>query len=202
MPKIVKGDQRTPSWHHARLGSVGGSTAPKILPGKKMAMDLVFKLAAEVLLGQPLDEGFRSAAMQRGIDYEDEAIETYSFLTDRAVQRVSLVVGANPGTHYSPDGLVGDDGILEVKVQYANGWLKTKTLGLQKADKNWWLQCQYGMWVCQRNWVDFGSYCPELGDMYVERVLPCKDTQWRIYRRILPFTAQVRQVISDNKKEI
>src|SRR5690606_6597640 len=111
------------------------------------------ELVAERLTGQPAQR-FISGAMQHGIDTEPDAILAYEFFTDQTVEPVGFVdhpTIAMSGA--SPDGLIGDDGLVEVKCPNTATHLDT-LLGGAIPDK-YLKQMQWQMACTGRQWCDF-----------------------------------------------
>ena len=122
--------QRSQEWHAARCGSLGASCLHEAVAKTKTGWSAsrANRMAAiilERLTGQPQDT-YQNAAMQHGIEMEPEARTVYEFHTDTEVQQVGLVLHPSiKGTHASPDGLIGDDGVLEIKCPQAPAHLAT-----------------------------------------------------------------------------
>jgi hypothetical protein len=115
-------------------------------------------LVIEQLTGIPV-ETFQNAAMLHGTETEPEARAAYQFEANCRVQQIGLVLHPTiGGTHASPDGLVGSDGLLELKCPQPAQHLAT-LLGEPIADK-YQIQMLWQMKCCNRAWCDFGSYNP------------------------------------------
>jgi len=78
---------------------------------------------------------------------------------------------------YSPDGLVGDDGLIECKSRRQK--YQIETILADEVPAEYLLQCQTGLLVTGRKWLDFISYCGGL-PMFVKRVWPCQEIQHAI----------------------
>ena len=78
---------------------------------------------------------------------------------------------------YSPDGLVGDDGLIECKSRRQK--YQIETILADEVPAEYLLQCQTGLLVTGRKWLDFVSYCGGL-PMFVKRVWPCQEIQHAI----------------------
>lgn len=78
---------------------------------------------------------------------------------------------------YSPDGLVGDDGLIECKSRRQK--FQIETILADEVPAEYLLQCQTGLLVTGRKWLDFISYCGGL-PMFVKRVWPCQEIQHAI----------------------
>lgn len=124
-----------------------------------MRQSYLYRLAAEILSGQKTNS-YQSAAMERGKELEDEARQAYCFITGNEVEEVTLVKSDLPGIHVSPDGLVGEEGGIEIKVLEPHVYVELVDTG--KIDIKYIRQCQHFLWVTRRAWIDFVAYCPEI----------------------------------------
>lgn len=118
------------------------------------------QLVVERLTGQPT-ESYTNVAMQWGIDNEPAARECYEFVTGRTVDQVGFIdhpVVANSGA--SPDGLVGDDGLVEIKCPNTATHIEYLLAGVVPSD--YIKQMQWQMACTGRKWCDFVSYDPRL----------------------------------------
>lgn len=158
-------DQRSPEWFAARLGRVTASRVADVMATTKSGpaasrANYLAELVLERMTGQPA-ERFQNAAMQWGTETEPQARAAYEFLTDAAVEEVGFVVHPNiPMFGASPDGLVGGDGLIEIKSPNTPTHLAT-LLG-SPIDRKYVLQMQTQMLCTGRAWCDFVSYDPRL----------------------------------------
>jgi putative phage-type endonuclease len=156
-------DQRTDEWFAARAGKVTASRIADVMARTKSGWgasraDYLSQLVRERLLGT-CEQGFSNAAMQWGVEQEAAARDCYSFASDNAVAEVGFIPHptiAMAGA--SPDGLVGDDGMVEIKCP-APGTHQATLLGGPIADK-YVKQMQFQMACADRQWCDFVSYDP------------------------------------------
>ena len=129
-------------------------------------------LITERLTKVPQDT-YQSPAMLNGIQTEPEARAAYEFMTDAEVKPVGLFLHLSlKGTHASPDGIVGSDGLLEVKCPQPAAHLAT-LLGEPIPDR-YIKQMQWQMLCAGRNWCDFVSYSPVFPEdmkLFVKRVV-------------------------------
>lgn len=153
-------EQRSEEWLKVRLGVATGSEFKKILGGKKTRDTYMCELLAEYATGET-QPGFTSAAMQHGIDYEDEAVSNYQFVTGNSVQKIGFIKKTDH-IGFSPDGFIGDDGLIEIKCPSTHNHLRWKLDN--RAPKEHLPQILGGMWVTGRKWCDFVSYDPRLTD--------------------------------------
>lgn len=171
--RILKCRQGSIEWLKARIGVVTASEADNILtPGKLLPAKgtaYLNKLVAETVLGEPIDDG-SSGFTRRGNDMEDEARRWYEFETGVTVERVGFVISDDERIGYSPDGLVGDEGLVEIKIPSAQvhaGYVNDPASFVAKYRG----QPQFGLHVFEgkRKYVDLVSYNPKMASV-IERV--------------------------------
>lgn len=158
---ILELEQRTPEWHQARLGRVGGSDVDAMLSTIKSGeaaarRDLRMRLVCERLTGRVPEAGYVNAEMQRGIEMEPIARAVYEAETGAMVQAIGYVQHDELMAGYSPDGFVGADGIIEVKCPKTATHLKYLRDGRVPLD--YLGQCQHALWITGRAWIDFISF--------------------------------------------
>jgi putative phage-type endonuclease len=190
--------QRSPEWFAARCGSLGASQLADALAKTKSGWgasraNLQARLVIERLTGQQ-EEGFiRSAAMQWGVDKEDDARTAYSFVTGHEVTEVGLYKHPTIiGSHASPDGLVGHDGCLEIKCPNSATHIETLKSG-QVAHK-YLLQMQWQMACADRQWCDFVSFDPRMPDnlsLYIQRIERDNDMLAILESEVAAFLVEV-----------
>jgi len=173
-------EQGTDEWLAARCGIVTASvvgqliTPSTIKPAKNdKSRGLTESLAAERLTGY-VEPMHVSADMERGTLDEPYAREIYSQYFAEATE-VGFMVRDDWGFRlgYSPDGLVGDDGLIEIKSR--NQKIQLATILADEVPLANMAQCQAGLLVSGREWIDYVSYCGGM-PLYVKRVLP--DKRW------------------------
>ena len=160
MPIIIDSfDQRSPEWHAARVGNPGASSISKIITNSgeisKQRADYLYQLAGEKITGK-CEEGFTSQAMLAGIEREDAARALFEMIYGVEVRQAALVYKDEFKLfHCSPDGLVGDNAILELK----NPMLKThvKYLIEGKLPADYFGQCMMSLYVTERELCYFMS---------------------------------------------
>lgn len=120
--------------------------------------NLIADIVAERLTGR-YTEGFESADMRRGKEIEQEAREAYEFECGVSVTQVAVVDHPTiTNTICSPDGLVGEDGLIELKCQKNARHISAKLSGTHAKEYN--KQCQWQLFVTGRKWCDVISYNP------------------------------------------
>lgn len=168
-------EQRSDAWYDQRRGMVTASTVGQLLtPTLKVASNdtargLTAVLVAERLTGHT-EPTRMTDDMFRGVLHEPYAIEAYE-KHHNPVQACGFMVREGIGWQlgYSPDGLVGDDGLVEVKCPRAKGHLNTILSGEVPAYHM--AQLQAGLLVSGREWIDFISFHGGM-PLFVKRVYP------------------------------
>lgn len=160
-------EQNSESWIRARLGVVTASEFHSILAkGEgKTRRKYMLTLVGERIAGLSPFESYSNATMERGHQYEDEARDEYRIQSGNDVVRLGFMRRGDVG--YSPDSLIGGDGLLEIKTKiyhlHLECLLKNEVPSIHLA------QCQGGLWVSAREWIDFVSYSPGL-PLFVKRM--------------------------------
>ncbi len=169
-------EQRTEAWHQARMGKVTASRVADLMAKTKSGpsssrANYMATLIVERLTGVR-EEGFTNAAMIWGVDTEPQARAAYEFLTDATVIEEGFVLHpAIADFGASPDGLVGDVGLLEIKCPQTAAHLDVLLSG--EVPGKYVTQMQAQMACTGRAWCDFVSFDPRMpGEMqlFVKRV--------------------------------
>jgi putative phage-type endonuclease len=169
-------DQGSESWFQVRIGKVTASRVADVIAKTKTGYsasrdNYMAQLVCERLTGQK-GESFTNAAMQHGTETEPLARAAYEALQDVLVDEVGFV--PHPTIEMagaSPDGLVGDDGLLEIKCP--NTATHIDTLLSQTVPGKYNTQMQFQMACTGRKWCDFVSFdnrLPEELQLFVTRV--------------------------------
>jgi len=151
---IIYCEQGTPEWFTFRLGRVTASHFSDVLSTGSTRKTYLMKLLAERMTGEPL-ETFSAKWMEEASETEPQARDYYAELNGVGVEQVGFIeLGDDIGC--SPDGLVGDDGMVQIKCPFPSthlGYILKGTLPSQyKA------QVQGELWVADRQWSDFISF--------------------------------------------
>lgn len=157
--------QGSSEWFDARCGKLTGSRfadVMNILKGGAAGAsrkNLIVQLAVERLTGKCV-EGFENDAMRRGRELEPEARAAYEAHTGELVEKVGFIEHPElPYVGVSPDGLLGDDGMVEFKCPASmSKHLEALSSNGHATEYRWQLQGQ--LWVAHRKWVDAVSYDP------------------------------------------
>lgn len=160
--RIFNMPQLSDEWFKIKLGKVGASSMSKVLAGGKgkTRKSYMLKLAAEIMTGQHA-ESYKNDAMKRGIELEPKARQEYEDLTSTEVVQVGWVEQGNGKVGCSPDGVPGN-GLLEIKCPLPTTHIDYCTMPEGWTPPEYKAQFHAQMWVCEKPWVDFVSYCPEI----------------------------------------
>lgn len=160
--------QRTDEWYKARLGKATASNFDKIMAGEKYAgwKNYRAELVAERLTGIRYAEltgrDFTTFEMQWGTDNEPLARLHYSLRSSNQVEECGFFEHDSLAAGASPDGLIGDDGMVEIKCP--NTATHIETLRKGTVPRQYVAQVQGQMWITGRKWSDFISFDPRLPD--------------------------------------
>lgn len=192
------GLQRTAAWQADRLGKVTGSPVLKVYKklknGKYSAEREKYKYEkiAERLTGVPTSGG-TSKAMLRGIDMEVTARERYQRTTNLPVIETGFIPHPLIGmAGVSPDGLVGEDGLVEIKCP--NSATMIEVLLTDYVDEAYFAQMQWAMAVTGRQWCDyvvFDDRLPESMQLYVRRIERDDELIKEVEREVRAFIAEI-----------
>ncbi len=188
--------QNTNEWFDLRLKKATSSNFAKIMAhdGKAFgdpAIVYAQSVALEIVTGQRDERGgFKNSFMQDGHEIEPIAIEAYEIETFCSVTNGGFYHQGRYGD--SPDGNVGEDGCIECKGVIANTqWKRLKKGGFDTAYK--W-QIHGHIWIGEKEWCDFISYCPEMPEskrLYVHRIYRDEDIISKMEARLELFFEEV-----------
>ncbi len=191
--KIIDCVQSSPEWHAARCGVPTSSNFDKLVTSKglpsKQKDKYLWRLAGERVT-RVSEEGYKNATMDRGNILEAEARETYEFITGKTVTEVGFCLAEGYGA--SPDGLVDDDGMLEIKCPIISTHVSYLLKGVMPID--YVQQVQGQLLVTGRKWCDFMSYFPSLRPLII-RIYPDKDFQEALKKELVSFCNELDKVV-------
>lgn len=167
--------QRCDQWYLDKCGKITASAIADLMAGGRglTRRRLLRRLAVERFTGVPIVVTYPTAAMRRGVEMEDQARANYEILTGRDVVQTGYIGHPDiPMSGASPDGLVGDDGLIEIKCPLPENHIAT--LFGDPPDRKYMMQMQWQMACTGRQWCDFVSYCP-LETPLTDMVVPDSD---------------------------
>ena len=199
-------EQRSDEWFAARLGKVTASRVSDVVARTKSGYstsraNYMAELVCERLTGKQGDS-FSNAAMVWGTNTEPMARAAYEALEGILVEELGFV--SHPTIEMagaSPDGLVGDDGLVEIKCPNTATHIET-LLGAEIPSK-YVNQMQWQMACTGRKWCDFVSYDPRMPEdmqLFVKRLERSDDTITELEREIEKFLSELEdKIVSLNK---
>jgi putative phage-type endonuclease len=190
-------DQRSVEWHQARLGHATGSRASDILAGKdtQARKGYITQLVTERLTGASQDF-FTNADMQRGIEVEPVARAAYQ-ASNELVDEVGFI--KHPTILWfgaSPDGLVGSDGLVEIKCPRSTTHLDY--IQAKKPPQKYIPQMLAQLSCTGRKWVDFVSFdnrFPEHLQLFVVRFQPSAEELEQFESKVKAFLSEVNNLM-------
>lgn len=202
--KVIDAPQGTPEWLAARVGRVTASRLSDVLAkGRSGAPSAtragyMGELIAETLTGESANAFQGNADTERGLELEPFARSLYEQRTGVLVDSVGLVIHPRiERAGASPDGLVGDAGLLEIKAPRIHTHLEY-LLGGEPPAK----YVPQMAWQCactERAWVDFVSYCPAMPDelrLFVVRYEPSLAYLREIEGAVVEFLAEMDEKLA------
>ena len=191
-------EQGTDEWFEIRLGKFTASVIDSLFAGKTTASyrNCISKVADERIVGKKPDDFNSSYYMDRGNEMEMFAVQAYE---EERFQRIKLIGFCESDDHKSgcsPDGLIGDNGMIQIKCpKYSTmfEYIKKdhqKVSNLHLLGRAYFNQVQHEMMVTDREWSDFVLYHPGL-PLIIRRV-----------EKDLLVHAQIAQEIIKAEKEV
>jgi len=194
-------EQRSAEWYALRAGMPTASEFSKIITSKgepsKSVSDYALTLAAEKFAGRPVDAWEGNSWTDRGRALETSAISLYEFARDTIVKPVGFITDDDASMGCSPDGLVGDDGMVEVKCLKSDRHVRA-ILYFQKHGRcppDYVQQTQGQLMVCRRNWCDLIFYHPEL-PLLIVRQTPINELSFALRKGIKALISERDAVLA------
>ena len=201
---LVQGSEE---WHNARRGMITASVIGQLItPSTLKVADnadsraITALLVAERITGWT-DQTYVGADMERGWDDEPRALETYAEHYHMAVTKVGFLIRDDWGFSlgYSPDALVGDDGLIECKSRRPKKHLQTILADAVPADCLAQIQC--GLLVSGRPWCDYLSYAGGM-PLWRKRIQPDPRWQEAIVAAAEAFENAAEQMTADYRSAV
>jgi putative phage-type endonuclease len=190
-------EQGTEEWLKIRLGKVTASGVADVLAKTKSGasasrVNYLIKLALQRTTGV-IEDGFTNDAMQWGIDNEAQARVAYEVTSGNFVDQVGFVEHSSIAWFgCSPDGLVGNNGLVEIKCpNSATHWSYIKA---DAPPTKYHIQMQAQMACTNREWCDFVSFDPRMPDrskLFIKRVMRSNDFIADMEKEIKEFLNEV-----------
>ena len=189
-------DQGSEEWLTARRGKITGSrfkdARDKLKGGhpSKACLGYAMDIARE-RIGGSAPSKFQNAAMRTGTEQEPFARAMYEARTGHMVDEAGFYLSDDAVFGLSPDGLIDDDGVLEIKTMVSSDTLFT---AVADGDVSAYMdQCLGYLWLLGRQWVDLVLWCPDLQHMVIKRIARDEDAIEELESDILAFADLVSQ---------
>lgn len=171
MKIITEIEQGTPEWLALRLGIITCSELECLLVNGKGesgfgagAFTYMNTLIGERITEEAADPFTGNKHTERGHELEGIARGLYESQVDVSTSQVGIIL--NHGIGYSPDSLVGANGLTEIKTKLPKFQVEVILSG--EIPKEHFAQCQGGLWVSEREWIDFVCYWPGM-PLFIKR---------------------------------
>ena len=196
-------EQRTTEWFAQRCGHLTASRIADMMARTQKGWgasraNYAAQLIAERLTGVA-ESGFTSAAMQHGIDTEAAARAAYGFMQDVEVIEAPFVLHPRLAwSGASPDGFVGDDGLVEIKCP--NTATHITTLRGGEIPDKYIKQMQWQMACTERDWCDFVSFDPRMPvemQLHIQRVDRDNDLIAEIESAAIGFLDEIAATVAE-----
>ena len=202
--KVIDAVQGTPEWLAARAGRVTASMISNVLMKPETAgfRDYQAQLVAEILTGKPQGSDYTNVHMQYGTETEPLARSAYEAETGFSVDEVGLCIHPTiDRAGASPDGLVGNSGLVEIKCPKVATHLAYLIAGVVPAAyRN---QMMWQMAVTGRDWCDFVSFRPDLPEhlqLFIVRFKRDSAKILELETAVIAFLSTVDAMIAQLKK--
>lgn len=189
MKIITEIEQGAPEWLALRLGIVTCSELDCLLVNGKgeagfgvAAFTYMDQLIGERITGEAAEIPFQTKATIRGHEQEGVALGLYEAREEVSTTSVGIIL--NHGIGYSPDALVVENGLIEIKTKLPKFQVGVILSG--EVPKEHVAQCQGGLWVSEREWIDFISYWPGM-PLFVKRMYRDEALIRKISERVKTF---------------
>ncbi len=192
--------QGTEEWLKKRLGKITGSTIHKIMSVKENSSTrskLLQDLMLERLSGSPA-KNIVTGPMARGLELESEARKAYEQDNQKVILTGFIDHPTIKEAGVSPDGLVGEDGLIEIKCLNIKN--HNEIVQKQNLPKQYNLQIQFQLACTNRAWCDFVAYHPESDQsLYIKRILPDLELIKDIHEKAIIFIGEVEKKYQEMK---
>lgn len=193
-------DQRSAEWFAARLGRLTASRVADMMARTKSGWSAsrdkyLWQLAIERVTQVP-EQSYCSPAMQHGIDTEPLARRAYEEHALCGVVEVGFIDHPTLFAGASPDGLIGKDGMLEIKCPESHTHGKM-LLEIEQIPDRYIKQMQFQMACAGRDWCDFVSFdprVPEGAQMFLRRIERDDTAIKEIEEHAAAFLAEVDRI--------
>ena len=190
-------EQGSTEWKLARAGKVTASRAKdardRLKSGAPSGKQIAYacQVALERITHQPADTTFENWQMREGHVQEPIARSAYERRTGNLVDEVGALSTDDDLFMYSPDGLIDEDGLLEVKTLFSPERIMAIVGNGDTSDFE--DQCMFGLWLTGRQWIDLVVWAPSLDHMVIHRINRDEDAIEKLESDLMAFARMVAQ---------
>lgn len=186
-------EQGTEEWHKLRELKMTGSNAQAIATAGKGLETYIKSLITEAIAGRK--DRYYGADMKRGHELEPIAVAKYEFEKNVDVIQIGFAEYSKY-LGYSPDGLVGEEGLIECKARNNDIHLGLLLTGKVDTKTEW--QMQMGMLLLNRKWCDFISYNPNFKkSIFIKRFYPSSEMQNKLKKGFYEGEKMIKELLSN-----
>lgn len=201
MMQIIDCEQGSPEWFAARAGIPTASQFATVMASgrggaeSKTRRTYMLKLAGEIITGDPMNS-FSDAHTERGHEMEPEARNFYAFRHDIDPQLIGFIRNGDAGA--SPDSLIGDNGLLEIKTKLPHLLIDVTLRGEFPPDHK--AQCQGQLWIAEREWIDLICYWPKM-EPFLVRAYRDEEYIKQLAQAVDQFNDELAEIVARLKPE-
>lgn len=190
--------QGSEEWRLARCGWLGASSMSDVLAKGQgiVRTKCLRRIVAECLTGKPM-ETYSNRDMERGIAEEPFARMAYEAITGNLVEEIGFIKHPSLRCGFSPDGLIGDAGGVEIKSVIPTVQIETILKGGYPSEHK--AQIQASLWISGRQWWDFCSFSADMPEhlrTYIFRVKRDEAYIKDLATEVIAFIAEVEETIN------
>jgi hypothetical protein len=207
--KLIQCEQGSEAWFRSRAGVITASKFADAISTLKdgspsqASKDYAYRVAVERIYGETTEDTFVTWEMRRGTELEPYARIAYEARTGNLAQESGVVLTDDGLFGYSTDGLVDDDGLIEIKSP--NSARKLVEMWETGDLSEYEHQIQGGMWITGRKWCDFIMYAPQLEPvgkhLYIKRIERDDNFIEAMESKLWEFARRVQSHVDNLKKE-
>ena len=197
---MTKPEANLPEWLAARAGIPTAAEFSCVMASgrggseSKTRRTYLYKLAGEIITGEPM-QSFSNGHTERGHEMEAVARDAYAFMRDAEPQPVGFIRNGRAGA--SPDSLLGNDGLLEIKSKLPH--LLVETILRDDMPPEHRAQCQGQLWIAEREWVDIAVYWPGM-PLFIHRSYRDEEFIKALAAAVDQFNAELDEIVAKVRK--
>ena len=199
--RIFNFPQNSPEWYSVRTGAITASQFASVLDftkAGKPGADRVKLLNDKVMerLTGDLTDHFTNFAMKRGTELEPDAASAYESATGSMTTEIGFVMDDTLRIGCSPDRLVGDAGIIEIKCPFSATEMLRAWLDTDAFVAGYEPQIRGQLWLAEREWCDLVVYHPKL-PLFIHRLFRDAGKERELSDKVIEFEAEVTRRTDD-----